>query len=572
MQSLGRHRTDVLVIGAGVAGIMSAIEASDSGAKVSIVSKGPFGSDGAASWMAGGGFNVALYPPDSPEIHTADMIKVGQYLNHQKLALKLTHEIVHVFDKLAKWNVRYKKIAGRYAQERLPGPRHSRMPLFIRPGIAGGFEYRRVLSHQIKKRPIEIVDDMMILDLLVKDGQTVGAVGLDIKTGRFLIMEAKATILATGGFMGLYRFTTTSPSLTGDGVAMAFRAGAALRDIEFADFYANTPVWPPLIAGQVDWATTLRYELAGKIYNNRGIDFIKYHKDRKKLAQPIVIQQEIAAGRCSPHKGIYLSFRHLPENIIQDYFNSIGSQKWIETLFEAGVDIKKDGIEMAPAPMESIGGIAIDENCISNIPGLFVAGEVSGGSEGAYTLAGNPISIFLAMGTIAAKSAVRYCNETSTILSASSSDVKEILNRVIPMRERKGADYSNPLEIKVKIQDILNKYLHLLERNEKNLKKAIDEIETLRKETEYIGLRHNGEVFNMEWVEGIESLNAVDILEMLARSTLIREESRGLHYREDFPDLNNSQWLKVVTLKRKGEEVSVWLEDIDFSVMKPEGR
>ncbi|MDY7035621.1 MAG: FAD-binding protein [Thermodesulfobacteriota bacterium] len=567
-----RTSTDVLVIGAGLAGIMAAIEASDSGSEVIIISKGPFGIDGAATWMAGWGFQAALYSPDSPEIHAADMIRVGQYLNNQRLALNLTHEVLNVFNKLSKWGVHYKNINGKYAQIRLPGQSYGRVPQLKLPGLAAGFEYRRILPLQVQKRSIDIISEVLIIDLLMKDGQTVGAVGLDIRTGDFIIIEAKATIIATGGFMGLYKFSTTSPGLTGDGVAMAFRAGAVLRDIEFADFYTTTPKWPPILEGEVDWATLLRYDLAGIIYNNRGVEFLRYHKDRKKLAQPIILQQEIDAGRCSPHKGVYLSFRHLPENIIQHYYDSVGSQKWLNTILESGLDIKKDAMEVAPAPLESIGGVAIDENCVTNIPGLFVTGEASGGSEGAYTLAGNPVAIYFAMGTLAGKSAAKYASEISTIPSVNRSLFNEILDRVVPMSEKDGASGPNPIEIKARVQEILDKYLHLLYRNETNLNKAIEEINTLRGDAKSLRLNHRGNVFNTEWTEGIECLNAIDILDMLARSALMRKESRGLHYREDFPDLDNEKWLKVTQLRKTGDDISLWMEDIDFTFMRPERR
>ncbi|MDY7037151.1 MAG: FAD-binding protein [Thermodesulfobacteriota bacterium] len=566
-----RSSTDVLVIGAGLAGIMAAIEACDSGRKVTIISKGPFGRDGAATWMAGWGFQAALYRPDSPEQHAADMLRVGHYLNNQKLVLNLTNEVVNVFHKLAKWGVHYKKINGKYDQIRGWGQTYGRNPLLMRPGTAAGFEYRRVLPHQIKKRPIEVVSDVMIIDLLINNGRAVGALGLNIVTGDLLTFEAKASIIATGGFMGLYKFSTTSPSLSGDGVAMSFRAGATLRDIEFADFYSSTPVWPSVIAGEVDWATMLRFDLTGILYNNRGVEFIRYHKDRKKLAQPILLQQEIAAGRCSPHKGLYLSFRHLPENIIQDYYNSVGSQKWLDTIIESGVDIKKDAMEVAPAPLESIGGVNIDEDCITDIPGLFVAGEASGGSEGAYTLAGNPIAIDFAMGALAGKTAARYASESSRVPSASDSAIQKITDRVVPMREIRNGSGPTPVEVKARVQEILDAYLHLLDRNEDNLNQAIEEIKGLRKDVGYLHLKHRGQVFNKEWVEGIECLNAIDVLDMLAWSALTRKESRGLHYREDFPDLDNDNWLKVINLRKQGDEIYLSLEDIDFHFMKPEG-
>jgi succinate dehydrogenase/fumarate reductase flavoprotein subunit len=561
-------KSDVLVIGAGLAGIPAAIEASDAGQQVTIISKGSFGRDNAASWLAGWGFQAALYAPDSPEVHARDTIRVGQYLNNQQLVYALTSELPNVVKHLSKWLLRYKKVGGRIVQVRLPGETYGRVPQLARPGVAAGYEYRRVLPNQVKKRPIQILSDFMVVDLLVSAGQVVGAVGLNIRTGEFLVLEAKAVVLATGGFMGLYKFTTTSPGLTGDGVAMAYRAGVKLRDIEFADFYTTALVWPPILAGECDDVVMLRYDLGGRMLNARGVEFWEYARKTKKIAQAVITQQEIRAGRHSSHGGVYLSFRHLPENLIDDYLAGLVNLKWLENFQELGLDIRRHAFEVAPAPLSSIGGCAIDEHCATNLPGLFVAGETSGGAEGAYTLAGNPVCLYFASGFIAGRSAARWAQAQGALPPSAPAQVDEIIETCsLPA---KGAG-SGPtvLEIRRKIQQLLDAYLSLLGRTKENLHLALEEINSLQKMWTEQQLRHLGRIYNLEWVQGLENRNALLVLEMLARSALMREESRGLHFREDFPEVDNVNWLKVITVQQKGEAMELAKEEVAMPYVQP---
>ena len=229
-------KTDILIIGAGIAGIFAAIEASEGGADVVLTTKGLLGKDGAATWMAGYGIQAALQPPDSPEVHAQDTIKVGRFLNDQELVYALTNEVPGLVQKLDKWGVRFRKEKGKFVMMRLPGETYPRVPALGKAGQYAGHEYRRVLPKEVRKRGIHIIEDIRIVDLLKSDNNVVGAVGLDLKEGKIKVFNSKVTILATGGHMGCYE-VTTSPCATGDGSAMAYRAGVDIADMEFADFY-----------------------------------------------------------------------------------------------------------------------------------------------------------------------------------------------------------------------------------------------------------------------------------------------------------------------------------------------
>ncbi|MDP2661218.1 MAG: FAD-binding protein, partial [Dehalococcoidia bacterium] len=220
-QVSARLECDVLVIGAGIAGLTAAIEAAERGVSVTVITKGPVTRDGAASWMAGSGFQAALYPPDSPEAHARDTIRVGQYLNHQDLLLALTNEIPRCLGMLDHWGMRYLKSEGKYVQVRFPGSRHSRVPRSCRSGIMLGPEYRRLFPKQLRRLGVRALGDMQALEILKRDGAAVGVLALDTLEGRFVAIRAKAVVLATGGFMGMYPLTATSPTLVGEGQGMA---------------------------------------------------------------------------------------------------------------------------------------------------------------------------------------------------------------------------------------------------------------------------------------------------------------------------------------------------------------
>jgi fumarate reductase (CoM/CoB) subunit A len=558
--------TDVLIIGAGVAGIMAALRAHESGVDVVIVTKGPFGRDGAATWMAGKGLQAAHYPPDSPEIHAKETVRIGQYLNNQKLVLNLVTVLPECLSRLDKWGVRYFKKDRRIVTERLPGTKYPRVPVYERAGRAGGVDYRRVLPHQIRLRGIKALSELMVTDLLKVDNTIVGAVGLDIEEGNFVMIKAKTTILATGGCMGIYRFTTTSPTLVGDGYAMALRAGVKLSGMEFADFYVSAACWPPALRGEVNAITDLRFDLSGKIFNKRGEEFVLRHKG-SAMAFPIVVQKEIEELRGSPHGGVYLAFNHLPRSIISDHLEACGGQKAIELFEDVGINLYEDAIEIAPAPLESLGGCRVNERCETNLTNLFAAGEVAYGAEGAYTMAGNPMALHMASGFIAGEETGRRAKGMKS-LGVDKRQVQELKTRVFePLNREKGV---NSLEIERETQEILDKYFPLTGKTKAVLEKGIDEVLRARKEAlPRLFSREKSSRFNLEWVESLEAYNRIDVLEMLLRTALMREESRGLHFRKDYPD-QDPAWLKDVVIQKVDDKMKLWTEPVKFTYFPPE--
>ncbi|MBI2954028.1 MAG: FAD-dependent oxidoreductase [Chloroflexi bacterium] len=557
---------DVLVIGAGIAGLTAAIDAAEAGAKVTVLSKGPIASDGAASWMAGWGFQTALYPPDSPEEHARNTIQVGQYLNNQELVLALTNETQRCLHRLARWGLHYRKVGDRYFQVRLPGSTHPRVPRLSREGLANGIEYRRVYPRQLRKLGVRALGNLQAIELLKRNGAVMGVIALDTVNGAFVAIRAKAVVLSTGGFMGMYRFTSTSPTLTGEGHGMAYQAGAQFQDIEFADFYTGCIVWPPFFAGDLDWVTSLRYDLAGVVYNSRGEDVARYKKG-SGLALPVIFEKEIRAGRCSPHGGLYLSFKHLPDNLIDHYFSSMGRARWIHALEEIGVDIRRGALEIRPAPLESIGGCRVDARARTNVPGLLAAGEITGGAEGAFTLAGNPMSFYMAMGAIAGRQAAVVAKEVGAIPD-DLPDVRPMMEDAVRPLENEGKNGVPVLQVKRELQEILHNYLHLMGKTQTGLDVALQRILSIRDDAEKWQVATKSRRHNNEWMEALEVRHMVTVCEMMARAALARTESRGLHYREDYPAPSND-WLCNLIIERDGDEMKISRAPVSFSFVEP---
>ncbi|MBI4527981.1 MAG: FAD-binding protein [Deltaproteobacteria bacterium] len=556
-------RVDILVIGAGVAGIVAAIEAQQQGANVLLVTKGAFGRDGAATWISGYGFQVAANPPDSEEIHFADTVKVGRFMNDQKLLRRLIPEIVHQHRNLDEWGVRYLKENNRYVMMRLPGESYPRVPRLTIPGEWAGQEYRRTFTRQVKQRRIKVIEDLFVFDLIATGDGVAGAVGLDLRKGTFLVIEAKATILATGGHMGAYR-TTTIPQASGDGAAAAFRAGIALTDMEFADFYAYTAIWPPVTVGEI-WPSVFRYELNGKLLNGLGEDLKDKYRGPERVP-PLAIEREVKAGRGSPHGGAFLSIRRNTPEEIQRIFARMGHPKWLKRLNAIGFDVTKQDIEVAPAGIVSFGGCKVDENCATDTPGLYAAGEVAASREGAYTNAGNSLPLALAMGAIAGREAgARVKRNGHPIPIDGRAD--ELCRRALePLHRDKGL---RPIQLRRKIEEILASYASLIGRNEAHLTEGLEKIHQLKKsELQEMCVTVKNRIFNLEWREALEVHNIADATELILTAARERKESRGLHYREDFPK-EDKDWLKHIILRKKGDQIEITTEAVTYPYLSP---
>ncbi len=563
--------TDVLVIGGGIAGIRAAAEAANSGVTVMLTNKGHVGRDGAAVWMAGMGYQAALYPPDSLEVHVEDTVKGGKYLNNQKLVhdfLKLAPDSVN---DLAKWGMRFGRKDGKFVQVQLPGETYPRSMCHTFSSQSLGGEYRKVLPRQVmNKKNIRVMNDLFIIDLLTCDDRVVGALGVDLRNSLFRVVKAKYTILATGGYMALFDFSTANPTLTGDGQGMAFRAGVRMVGMEFIQFFPAAAIWPRIVYRD-HFPYTLLWRLRGIFYNSIGERFMeRYYPVEKDFAtreaMSRAIYREVKEGRGSPHGGAYVSFRHLPRNLINTFLEEMKDNPFMKALQEAGVDIREDAIEIGPAAHYVHGGCWINERCETNLKGLYAIGEVgAGGKDGADRLAGNALPFCMAMGYIAGKEVAREA-ANDAVPEIDMQQAEELCQEAQkPLNRKNGI---TAFDMKKKLQRLMSDAM-IFDRNKKDLEQALSELTRMRNE-EYgnLAVSNKSKTFNLEWMEALEARNMLDAAEMSMRAALMREESRGLHQRSDFPE-PKSEWLKHILITKNGDHMDFTTEPVSFPYVKP---
>ena len=559
--------TDVLVVGAGSSGIMAAIRARDKGASVLLITNGALGKDSAATWMTGGGFQCALYPPDSPEVHARDTVRNGSYISDQELVLAILKESPRCIMDLDKWGERFWKDGDRFIQDFLPGHSYARCLVTEKTKSTGeekGYEHRRVLPNQVRLKKIPVLEDFMVIDLLTADGRVVGATGIDIVHGEFKAIAAKTVILATGGYPACFRHYLTGPSLIGWGIGMAYRIGAEFMDMEMVDFYPYCAVWPKLRCVST-WPANLRYGLSGKFMNRSGFEFFDGYRKRG-LARPQSIYMEVKANRGGPHGGIYLSFRHVPVNIIDEYLNRSRSMEWCQQMLKSGIDIRSEAVELFPMAMSTLGGLKVDTSCRTTVPGLYAIGELIGGFDGAHTLAGNLMITCFATGSIAGEAAAAEANHAALPV-LDEAQINTLHRKALQPIEQTGS--IRPFAVKTEIQDIAWEYVNIAGRTKEGLETASQEIEKIKTEKlPQVSTAAKNRNFNREWGQCLEIENMITSVEMTIIGALTRTESRGLHFRDDYPR-NDPNWIKNVILKKDGERITVEVQPVTFPYFKP---
>jgi succinate dehydrogenase/fumarate reductase flavoprotein subunit len=562
--------TDVLIIGSEGVGARAAIAAADKGMDVLIATKGRMGKSGAtvtaiAGFAVGGqGIREVLGLPgnaeDRPELFFEDIVNEGKFINNQKLVGLIVQEGPRRVRELIDWGM---KVV--VSEARIPGHRYPRCV------TTSGRQVVSALRRKVRQYArIRIIEDLMITDLLLVDGRVAAAVGLDLGKGELVTISAKAVILASGGAQMIYPIQTAPEELTGDGQAMACRAGAELIDMEMVQFHPCNLISPPAWNGlgfpfTIGPGGGLR---STWLLNKWGERFMQnWDPQRMENATrdvlAVAIMTEVLEGRGSPHGGVYLSLAHLPPNLI-DYFGQwfhLVRPNWRYGGFKFGPLIEeiKQGyaMEVGPACHFFMGGIKINENCETNVGGLFAAGEVAGGGHGANRLSDVALTEIFVHGAIAGKQAAQYAGKTKA-LPIDASVVKGLEERLLqPLLRAQG---TSPFEIKKKVQSLAWKNAGVI-RTEDSLVAALREIQALREqELPRLCCRAKDREYNREWMDAIQLENIVTVLECIARAALARKESRGAHFRKDYPQSDNLNYLKNVVLSaRQGELTLSWV-------------
>jgi succinate dehydrogenase flavoprotein subunit len=557
------HTYDVLVIGAGGAGLRAAIEASAAGVKVGLICKSLLGK--AHTVMAEGGMAAALANVDDRDnwkVHFADTMRGGQYVNNWRMAELHAKEAPDRVRELEAWGAVFDRTKdGRILQRNFGGHRYPRL---AHVGDRTGLEMIRTLQDHGVHQGIDVHMEFTVVSLLLTDGRASGVVGYERERGRFKVFNAAAVVLATGGTGRAYKITSNSWEGTGDGHSLAYHAGAELVDMEFIQFHPTGMIWPPSVQG-ILVTEGVRGE-GGVLRNSEGRRFMfddipeaykpqtadnedegwRYVQGDKNARRPPelltrdhvarCIMREVKAGRGSPHGGVFLDIswiktkvsggaEHIKRKLPSMYhqFKELGD-----------IDITSEPMEVGPTTHYIMGGIRVDgDTQMSTIPGLFAAGECAAGINGANRLGGNSLSDLLVFGKRAGEYAAKFAKDNRRV-AIDPAGAKRATDEALKPFEHGQGKAENPYTIQSDLQEMMQRLVGIV-RTESEMQEAIKELASLKERAARAGVTGHRE-YNPGWHTAIDLKHLLTVSEAVARSAVERKESRGGHFREDFPE------------------------------------
>jgi succinate dehydrogenase / fumarate reductase flavoprotein subunit len=552
---------DVLIIGAGGAGLRAAIAATERGFSVGVVSKSLLGK--AHTVMAEGGIAAAVGnvdPDDSWRQHFIDTMKAGKFINNWQMAEIFAKEAPERVIELEQWGALFNRTnEGKISQRPFGAHTYRRL---CHVGDRTGLEMIRTLQEKILSTEAKVYMETTITKLFKKDGRVVGALAYTRESGKFIHFKAKAVVMATGGWGRIYKVTSNSWEGTGDGVILAYNVGAELVDMEMVQFHPTGMVWPPGVRGLLV-TEGVRGE-GGVLRNSEGKRYMEnYDSERMELSSRDVVARanytEVTEGRGSEHGGVYLDITHLGYN---------GIMKKLPTMYEqfknlADIDISKEPMEVFPTIHYTMGGIKVEpETCATNIPGLFAAGEVAGGLHGANRLGGNSLSDLLVFGRRAGEGACDYAEESTHSTEIEASEVADEKRRVLEPLEKPESDSDeNPFIIQQELQDAMMEHANLM-RNEDSLQEGLGKVLALKDRLPNVKVK-GSTLFNPGWHAAMDVYHLLQVSEIILRTALERTERRGAQWRLDYdgPD-EELGGLNLIVKKDLQNEVGIERKEI----------
>ncbi|MGA2509869.1 MAG: succinate dehydrogenase flavoprotein subunit [Candidatus Acidiferrales bacterium] len=541
------HEHDVLIIGAGGAGLRAAIEALAQGASVGVVCKSLLGK--AHTVMAEGGLAAAMGNVDAADdwrAHFRDTMRGGKFLNNWRMAQLHAQEAPDRVRELEQWGALFDRTdKGEILQRAFGGHTYKRL---CHVGDRTGLEMIRTLQDRGVHMGFDVYMECTITRLLTEGGRVAGAFGYWRETGEFVTFKAKSIVIATGGIGKSWRITSNSWECTGDGMALAYDAGAELLDMEFVQFHPTGMVWPPGVQGLLV-TEAVRGE-GGILRNKNGERFMeKYDPKRMELSTRDVVARsiytEVKEGRGTPHGGAFLDISHKPPEYVKRKLPSMYHQ--FKEL--ADVDITKGPMEVGPTCHYVMGGIRVDaETGQATVPGLFAAGEAAAGLHGANRLGGNSLSDLIVFGRRAGLAAAQHAKKTSAP-TLDGSQIDQAAREVLAPLERNEGE--SPYTVHHDLQEVMQNLVGIF-RTDEDLRKALAELEKLKARTARIKVE-GSRLFNPGWHLSRDLQCMLTISEACTRAALARKESRGAHSRIDFPKTEDS-WAKInhVIAKKNG--------------------
>jgi len=562
MPAYATFNYDVLIVGAGGAGLRAAIEAASSGVSVGLICKSLLGK--AHTVMAEGGMAAAMAhndDRDSWKVHFADTMRGGQYVNNWRMAELHAKEAPDRVRELEGWGAVFDRTPdGRINQRNFGGHRYPRL---AHVGDRTGLELIRTLQDHAVYTGMTVHMEHTVVELILDGGRAAGVLAYDRERGRFQLFTAKAIVLATGGIGRAYRITSNSWEGTGDGHALAYRAGAELIDMEFIQFHPTGMVWPPSVRG-ILVTEGVRGE-GGVLKNSEGRRFMfddipdnykpqtasdpeegwRYTQGDKSARRPPelltrdhvarCINREVKAGRGSPHGGVFLDIAWIKEKI-KDSEGHI--KRKLPSMFHqfkelADLDITREPMEVGPTTHYVMGGIRVDADTqMSTIPGLFAAGECASGINGANRLGGNSLSDLIVFGKRAGEYAAKFARENAAARADEPQVTRAMQHALAPFD--RGATGENPYKVQSDLQDTMQGLVGIV-RTESEMREALSHIEAFKQRAARVGVTGRRE-YHSGWHTALDLRNLLSVSEAVARSAIERKESRGGHFREDYPD------------------------------------
>ncbi|QQG39635.1 MAG: FAD-dependent oxidoreductase [Candidatus Aenigmatarchaeota archaeon] len=518
------HRTDVLVIGSGAAGLRTAIELNERGVDVLVLGKCKRGD--AHTVMATGGINAALATMDTKDswlVHVADTLKEGRFIADAREVELLCRNAPRAIKELADWGVKFHREADGRLTQRFFGAHTYRRTCFV--GDETGKDIERALVKEAERRKIQILGEMYITKLLKSGGTVNGAAGFDMRTNEQFVCAAKAVVLATGGHSRLYRRSSSRiMENTGDGVTLAYEAGALLEDMEMVQFHPTGMVWPPVMEGTLV-TEAVRGE-GGVLTNAKGQHFMTKYDRRGELGPRDVVARaiynEIISGRATKHHGVWLDVTKLPKEKILERIPKVYRQ-----FAEAGVDVTRERMEVAPTAHYSMGGVHV-KNGATRVRGLYAVGEVTSGVHGANRLGGNSLAETVVFGRLVGEAVAKFCKRTKRT-EADARAVERAQIELEDLRKQKGK-YA-PRDLRAELQNVMWDNAGIV-RNARDLKEGMERLGELRKKMDEMDISGTAE----RLVTALDLKNLLVPAEAVLRSALVRCESRGAHYRSDYPE------------------------------------
>lgn len=564
--ALRRVSTDILILGSGGAGLFAALHAHQAAPelKVTVAVKGLLGKCGCTR-MVQGGYNVALAPGDSVERHFMDTIEGGKWLADQDLAWtlvttaverirELENELGCFFDRNPDGTVHQKAFAGQTFDRT------------VHKGDLTGIEIINRLSEQVWARGIDRLEEHRAVELIrtADGGAIAGVLMIDMRDGAFVFVEAKAVLLGTGGGPTMYKYHTPSGDKSCDGMAMALRAGLALRDMEMVQFHPTG-----LLAGSGTRMTGTVLEeglrgAGGHLLDGDGERFMSRYDARGERATRDIVSRgifaEMRAGRTSPNGGVYLSMAHLGPASVKRQFKGM-----VERCDDCGFDLAGGRVEVVPTAHYMMGGVVFAPDCTTTLDGLFAAGEDTGGVHGANRLGGNGVANSTVFGGIAGDTMAAWVRRHSAHRAADEHAIEQSIARhEAPFRHAPGSVEA----VRAGLFDCMWQDVGIL-RDAAGLQRAGDRLAELDRRLSSIGVADGDRAFNLTWHDWINLKSLIGVSRVIAAAALAREDSRGAHYREDFPETDDLATSSYIVVRQESDRLLLSREPVRFTRVAP---